>query len=206
MSFFSSRHEFSSSCLVRVVLIMEFGCDAVQCSWCGRTGSSKYSSDRMGYAMCCDGEYSCVLYQVKHLQLSILQFRMRQLQTIFTGRGNRYWFCLEMWRGVAQFLVLEDWEETLTKHYDATKENYHIFDYHPLQDNWIRMCWIQNLKKMMAIRNCQKLTAKYAKLLSHLPQIGFDVYACIDLDAIEALAAWMLVKLLELHRGEVVQI
>ena len=160
----------------------------------------------MGYAMCCDGEYSCVLYQVKHLQLSILKFRMRQLQTIFTGGGNRYCFCLEMWRGVAQFLVLEDWEDTLIKHYDACKENNHIFDYYPLQDNWIRMCWIQNLKKMMAIRNCQKLTAKYAKLLSHLPHIGFDVYACIDLDAIERRAAWLLVKLLELHRGEVVQI
>ena len=111
-----------------------------------------------------------------------------------------------MWRGVAQFLILEDWEESLTKHYDPTKRDSHVFDYHPSQDNRIKMRWKQNLENVLAIRECKNLRAKYEKLLSHLPQIVFEVYTCIDLAAIESLAAWMLVKLLELHRGEVVQI
>ena len=142
-----------------VFLTMEFGSDDVQCSWCGRTGNGKYASDSIGYAMCCDGEYSCVFYQVRHLQLSILHFQVHQLQTIFTGGGIWCCVCLEMWRGVAQFLILEDWEETLTKHYDATKKNNHVFDYHPLQDNWIEMCWKQNIENVLAIRECKNLRA-----------------------------------------------
>ena len=84
--------------------------DNFQCPWCGRIGNGGYAPDSIGYPICCGGEHSCAGYQVSQLQLNLEGFRVRQLQTIFRGLGIWRHALQETWQGVAQFLILKDWE------------------------------------------------------------------------------------------------
>ena len=96
--------------------------------------------------------------------------------------------------------------EKLTNHH----MNKHVFDYEPFAHDWLGECWRWNRYCMISIRNRIRnfnCTA-YARLLSKLPQSVYELYEAHGFSAASSAYAksWLLGKLLEAHRGEIVQL
>ena len=95
------------------------------------------------------------------------------------------------------------------QHYQPHLEDSRVFEYKPFTDSWPSECWAQSRRAMQDIRDNSKLQVEYEQLLSELPAATLKFYDCMpqSLDVAPAkMRAWALVKLSELHRGEVVQI
>ena len=100
----------------------------------------------------------------------------------------------------------EDLEAVVHIFHCKLHESEYVFDLSPFEGDWISKCWRYNLDNVQRIRDCSKLRAEYAQLLWKIPITTHELFKNVDLSELASASAWQLVKLLEYHRGEVVQV
>ena len=57
-----------------------------KCPWCGRVDNGGYAMDGIDIAICTEGDYSCLGYQVFNQDLDRCQFQKRALEVVITIR------------------------------------------------------------------------------------------------------------------------
>jgi len=123
----------------------------------------------------------------------------------------------EIFEGRTQFFV-----HLVKQHYQPHLQNSRVFEYNPFTESWRKDRWTQSRRAIQEIRDSSNLAEEYEQLLSELPAATVKFYDCmphsLDVtpvttssrlsfnDCMPQTRAWALVKLSELHRGEVVQI